>query len=298
MTDWPAIEEPELLERLALADDEFGEFVARLAASIPARPYDQAALDVALGYPWPRPPGAFELRDGEARPLAEMRAAERDEAIRRGTGGEEPRLPLLAIGSNAAPEALERKFAHFERPADRELLVVSGHLHGFDVGVAPQPTLYGSLPATLFPGPGTEVATAVLWVTATQFTQLTWTELSYRLGRLHTPFTAEELDLRFDDVLVFVSRFGAFAPDGDPLALAAVPARHRTAEPLTQQALLDRAARIALGDEADAETLVRATCEDMGALSALTRERLWRHSQPFESEAWEPFPTASAIEKR
>ncbi len=294
MTDWPAIDEPELLERLALADEEFGEFIGRLAASIPPRPFDQAALDIALGYPWPRPSGAFELRDGEPRPLAGMTAAERERAIRRGTGGEEPRLPLLAIGSNAAPEALQRKFAHFERAADRDLLVVSGHLHGFDVGVAPQPTLYGSLPATLFPSPGTEVATAVLWVTATQFTQLTWTELSYSLGRLHTPFTAEELDLHFDDVLLFVSRFGTFAPDGVPLALAPIPARHRSADALTQQALLDRAAQIALGDEADAESLVRAICEDMGALSTLTRERLWRHSQPFESDAWEPFPAAGA----
>ncbi len=292
MTDWPAIDEPELLARLALPDDEFEHFIAELVGNVPPRPFDRAAFDLALGYPWPRPPGAFELRDGEAHPLAEMTAAEREAAVRRGTGAEEPRLPLLAIGSNAAPEQLERKFAHFERPADRSLLAVSGHLHGFDVGAAPQPTLYGSLPATLFPSPGTEVATTVLWVTATQFTQLTWTELSYRLGRLHTPFTAEQLDLRFDDVLLFVSRFGAFAPDGAPVALSAIPAHHRTAEALSQQQLLDRAAAIALGEDADAESLVRATQEDMTALSTLTRERLWRHSQPFESPNWEPFPTA------
>ena len=32
---------------------------------------------------------------------------------RRFTGADSGRLPVLAIGSNAAPEALERKFAHF-----------------------------------------------------------------------------------------------------------------------------------------------------------------------------------------
>src|SRR6185437_5226036 len=102
----------------------------------------------------------------------------------------------------------------------------------------------GSMPATIFPSPATEVAATILWVTAAQFTQLTWSELSYWLGRLHTPFAVAEAEVGFDDVLVFVSRLGTFCPAGEPVALAAVPARHRTATALTQEQLLDATAAL------------------------------------------------------
>ena len=104
------------------------------------------------------------------------------------------------------------------------MLALTGRLREFDVGVAAQPTMYGSLPATLFPSPGTAVSATILWVTPAQFTQLTWSEFTYRLGRLRTRFEVEETGAGFDQVLVFVSRFGAFCPDGEPVALAAMPA--------------------------------------------------------------------------
>jgi hypothetical protein len=195
----------------------------------------------------------------------------------------EDRHPILAFGSNAAPTTLARKFAHFEDPRDREVLVLAGDLHDFDVGAAATVAIYGAMPATLFESPGTAVRAAVLYTTDAQATQLTWSELSYRFGRLD--------EVRFGDktisVLAYANRFGAFAPDGHPLALAAVPARDRSAPALTQRELLDRAA--GLMGLADADAVVHAVHEDPARVFALVREYVRPRALPFASERWTPY---------
>jgi hypothetical protein len=283
------ITEPQLLERLAMDDRQFGEYVRGLAGSLPAREYEEGALAHALGYPWERPGRSYRLSDAGVEPLEEMSPAERDEAIAEHSAGDEGRRPLLAIGSNGAPEVLRRKFAHFPDPGDRALLALTGRLHEFDVGYAAQPAIYGSLPATLFPSPGTAVSATVLWVTPAQFTQIAWSELSYRLGRLETRFEVDEGGAAFDEVLVFVSRFGAFRVEGEPVALAAVPAEGRTARALTQEQVLDAAAALAIGPGAKAEELVRALYEDFVGFVPRLVETVNRESAPFVSERWTPF---------
>lgn len=289
MPDWPPISEPELLARLALPDEEFKALVAELARGLPVREYEAGALERALGYPWERPAGSYEWRDGEVRALGELPEPEREEVIGRYTEGSGARLPLLSIGSNAAPEVLGRKFGHFPEGEERAVLALAGHLHEFDIGAAAQPTIYGSMPATVFESSGTAVAATVLWVTPDQFTQLTWSEVTYHLGRLHTRFEVADADVSFDDVLVFASRFGTFCIDGEPAALAAVPARNRTARAYTQQELLDHAARLALGPGADAEALVRAIHEDLDALLPKVAATVRRQGRPLRSERWVPF---------
>jgi hypothetical protein len=283
------ITDPQLRERLAMDDRRFGEYVRGLAGALPAREYDHGALARALGYPWERPTGSYRLSDAGVDLLEEMSPAERDEAIAEHSAGAGERLPLLAIGSNGAPDVLRRKFAHFPDRPDRAVLALSGRLHEFDVGFAAQPALYGSMPATLFPSPGTAVAATVLWVTPAQFTQLAWSELSYRLGRLGTRFEVEEGGAVFDEVLVFVSRFGAFRVGGEPVALAAVPASGRTARALTQEQALDAAAALAIGPEANAEVLVRAIFEDFAGLIPSLVETVNREGLPFASGRWTPF---------
>lgn len=271
--------------------EEFAAFITTVVAQLAPRNCDAAAVELALGYPWARPPGSYLLTPGRVEMLGNMAAESRERLIARFTVGGE-RLPVLAIGSNAAPEVLERKLAHFAAEDDRAVLALTGRLHDFDVGAAAQPTLYGSMPATLFPSPGTAVCATVLWVTPAQFTQLTWSELSYRLGKLRTRFDVEESATSFDEVLVFVSRFGAFCVDGRPVALAAIPANDRTASALTQEQLLDDAAALAIGPEAKAETLVRAIFEDMAGIGPRFATTVNRASLPFSSEQWTPFSPA------
>jgi hypothetical protein len=283
------ITDPKLLERLAMDDRRFGEYVRGIVGALPRREYGDDALALALGYPWERPAVSYRLSDTAVDLLEEMGPAERDEAIAEYSGGAGERLPLLAIGSNGAPDVLRRKFAHFPDPADRAVLALTGHLHEFDVGFAAQPALYGSMPATLFPSAGTAVATTLLWVTPEQFTQLAWSELSYRLGRLETRFEVEEGGAVFDQVLAFVSRFGAFQVGGEPVALAAVPAEGRRARALTQEQALDAAAVLALGPEANAEALVRAIFQDLPGLVPSIVETVNPAGLPFASERWTPF---------
>jgi hypothetical protein len=290
---WPPITEPELLERLAMDDRGFERFIAELVAAMPVRTYDAAALALAVGYPWERPPGSYLLSAAGVEPLESMSAAERELTVERFTATD-GRSPLLAIGSNASPEALERKFAHFPDANDRAVLALTGRLQDFDVGVAPQPTIYGAMPATLFPSPRTAVCATVLWVTPVQFTQLTWSELSYRLGSLQARFETDDGSASFDEVLLFVSRFGAFCIDDKPVALAAIPADGRTADALTQEQLLDAAARLAIGADATAELLVRAIFEEPEPIARKIAATVHRESLPFASELWTPFRATPA----
>jgi hypothetical protein len=286
----PPIADPELIERLAMDDEQFRVFVAMFLAAIPPRTCDAAAFALACAYPWVRPAGSYLLgADGGVELLAELGEPARERLIECFAAPDGERLPLLAIGSNAAPETLQRKFAHFPDPADRTVLAVHGRLHEFDVGFAAHPALYGALPATIFPSPGTAVAALLLWVTPTQFTQLTWSELSYRLGRLRTRFDVDDAGERFEEVLVYVSRWGAMCVDGAPVALAAVPAERRTATALTQREALDLAAAMALGPGAGAAQLVRAVFEDLAGLGPALAATVHRAGLAFASERWTPY---------
>lgn len=286
----PPIAEPELIERLSMDDEQFRAFIATFIAAIPPRECDAAAFAWACAYPWVRPAGSYLLSaDGGVELLSAQDQPDRERLIERLAAPDGERLPLLAIGSNAAPEVLRRKFAHFADPADRTVLAVHGRLHEFDVGFAAQPALYGALPATIFPSPGTAVEAMLLWVTPTQFTQLTWSELSYRLGRLRTRFEVDDADERFEEVLVYVSRWGALCVDDAAVALAAVPAQGRTATALTQHEALELAAAMTLGPDAGAEQLVHAVFEDLAGLGPALAATLHRAGRPFASARWTPY---------
>jgi hypothetical protein len=294
VSGWPSIAEPELLKRLAMDDREFEAFTRTLMTQIPPRTYDAASFARALAYPWTRPEGSYLLRGGAVGLLGELAAEERERVIRQLTAAEGGRLPVLAFGSNAAPEVLERKLAHFPGENDRAVLALTGRLRHFDVGASAHAAIYGAMPATLFPSSRTAVCATVLWVTPAQLTQLAWSEISYRLGKLRTRFEVDESATSFDEVLAFVSRFGAFCVEGSPVALAAVPASGRTADALTQEQLLDAAAALAIGPGATAETLVRAIFEDMGQIGPRIAATVWRASLPFASERWTTFSPESA----
>ena len=261
----------ELRERLLLEAEAFDALLSSWLGAVAPRACGPEEIEWGLAYPWERPPDSYLLRDGEV--LAPDDAYTHD------------RHPILAFGSNAAPSTLLRKFGHFEDARDRDILVLAGDLHDYDVGAAATIAIYGAMPATLFPSPGTSVRAAVLYATDAQATQLTWSELSYHFGRLDG--VRFDGDRELDSVLAYVNRFGTFAPDGEPLALAAVPASGRTAEALTQRELLDRAARL-LGLE-DADAVVRAVHDDAGDVFRRVREHIRPHAQPFDSPHWTPY---------
>lgn len=280
-TCWPPIEEPELVRRLGLDHDAFVATYCGFLRDVGRRPFGEADWELALGYPWVRPAGSFALDGERAGPLdGAATAAWRD-----------GRWPLLAIGSNGAPTTLARKFAHLPR-AERRVAVESGSLDGLDVVATAFPTVYGSFAATLVPSPHATLRASLLWVTTAQLTALAWTETSYLLGRLD--------GLRFvpdvsggpepESVLAFASRWGALTVGGAPCPLAALPAEGRDGIGWSQQALLDHAAGLVLGDGARGRDLAEGIFTDLVGTAQAIRAALEPHARPLRDGRWTRYP--------
>lgn len=299
---WPPITEPLLRERLGMDDAAFLGFIEAAFCSLPPRRCTAEALATALAYPWDRPDRSY-LLDGETVELLDdLDPAQRAKLLADPAQPAAPlvdpalvpdsasRHPLLAFGSNGAPATLARKLAHLPT-AERRLLVLVGELHGFDIGAAAHPTGYGTMAATPFESRGTAVRAAVLWVTAVQLTQLTWTEISYRLGRLApTVFAPDQPAAEpVTSVLAYVSRWGTFCPGGAPVALAAVPATGRSAPALSQEEVLGAAAGIGFEADAGAAALVRAVFEDPAGFVAGAGTRIRASGRPLTADAWTPW---------
>jgi hypothetical protein len=268
---------------MALGDDEWLPAVMARAADVDGPPFTEAAYQFGIGYPWDRPAGSYLLRDGEVRPIADvdLEAFTAD------------RHPLVTFGANGAPHRLIERFAGFADPADRDVLVLTGHLHDFDVGANVVPVPYGAVPAILFHCPGAEVRAAVLWLTPLQVETVVFAELGYRLGRLdHAQFEIDEVDVTIDVVFAFVGRTGALRLDGQPVALAAVPARVRTARAMTQEELLAALGVLAFGPGTTPRDIARRCFEDHGSVVQALLPLTAPTALQLPADSWTPFPSA------
>lgn len=270
MAQWPPIEDAKLAARLAMSNDQFAALALKLARRIPAQEYSPAALERALGYPWARPAESFVLSRGDV------------EALDAGTWeriAAEPRFALIAFGSNGSPEALIRKFADLGALAD-DLPVAVGTLDGFAIKPSAHLAIYGALPATIILAAGAVCRAALLLVTAGQFAAIARTELNYELVRIDGGAFAPDLPLPIDaSLFAWVSRHGALRPD---------------LEFADQSAVLDHAARLALGPAANAEDLVRRTLEDYAWSVTDAQPRLATQASPFDRAAWDAFSSSRA----
>ena len=95
---------------------------------------------------------------------------------------------------------------------------------------------------------------------------------------------------RVDHVLAFSSRWGSHCVDGEIAALAALPARGRTAPEFTQDELLGRLAAEAIGAEATARDLVAWIFEDFAAAAERIAPLTQAGSRPFSSDHWTLYP--------
>jgi hypothetical protein len=289
MPDWPPLVDHALQERLALDQPAFESMLAGFLDLLPARPDEAESMyRQAIAYPWDRPTGSFVFDGERAQPLAAGAVADFLE------GDVGPRFPLLAIGSNGAASTLARKLAHLPEQ-HRRLIAFAGRVDDLDIGPAAMVTVYGAVPATPFVSPGAAVHASVLWVTAEQLTALTWTEVSYFLGRLSpVRFVADDAGVEVDHVLLYASRFGSLTIDDAPIALAALPAAGRTARALTQVELLDHVARLAIGVGSDGVDLVRHLAASPAETLAACRDALRGGAAPFAPDAWAAYPASPA----
>lgn len=211
----------------------------------------------AYDYPYAAPQQDFLFSAGAARPLA-------------ATFDLRDRQPVIAVGSNRAPEQLARKFGD---GIGTEIPVTWARMHGFDVVYSAHLAGYGSVPATLHPSPGTAVRVAVTWLTADQLARMHETE---QVGRnyVYGTFEAGLLDLGAGRPELpagcYITKLGALALDGAPVALAEVEAAAR------RYAALPQPAKIALlhrhfGGGEDIETWLLSL---IGPENAARRDRL------------------------
>ncbi|KAG2432692.1 hypothetical protein HYH02_006676 [Chlamydomonas schloesseri] len=91
--------------------------------------------------------------------------------------------PVLAIGSNAGPEQLRRKYPVEAFPG-AVIPVVQIQLHGFDVAYTPYLASYGSCTATLEASLGTCVTIFITYLTEPLMERMHATEGGYNLTRL------------------------------------------------------------------------------------------------------------------
>jgi hypothetical protein len=183
----------------------------------------------ALDYPFAIPERSFVFVAGEVREPGEVEID---------TAG---RTPLLAYGSNAAPEMLRRKLGEGPDPA----LLLRAVLHDFDAVYSDHVSAYGAVPATLHAGPGTELPVFVAYLSETQLELIAQSEPNYELRRLRgVECRLEDDGEALTELDAYLSRHG-FLPDeaGSPLALSAIPARGRTFAAVDQAEAKRRRAR-------------------------------------------------------
>ncbi|HTI88693.1 MAG TPA: hypothetical protein VL966_18995 [Alphaproteobacteria bacterium] len=152
------------------------------------------------------------------------------------------RTPVLASGSNRAPERLAQKFRALFPAA--LIPVTRAHLGGFDSVYCAHVTSYGSVPATLHPSPGTRVALHVTWLTDDELACMHETEqpgINYHFARLRNlDLTLDDGRMGFAQAYAYLSVHGAALFDGAPVALAAIEATARRFPARDQNAMLAR----------------------------------------------------------
>lgn len=151
------------------------------------------------------------------------------------------RTPVLALGSNAAPTQLRRKFVGLEGYIPVSRAVVFDHVVVYSAHL----TRYGALPATLFEYPGGFTFVAITWLDEAQLARMHETEA---LGVNYDYVELSDIRLEHDGELpeadaanrigTYVSRHGPLRHGGLPIRLAETASSGCPLPALTQPAAL------------------------------------------------------------
>lgn len=178
-------------------------------------------MDVAfpLGYPFDVPSHSFLWVAGRTE-LVSSSSLIPDPTTRRHA--------ILAIGSNASPAQLTRKFGddRFVDPSSPDgcIPVISAEVDGVDVVYGAHLAEYGALPATLVDTPGSCAHVFVTWLTTAQLERMNETEglgPSYQLRQV-TKVRSQGKDV--DSAMSYVTVEGVAVLDGGPLGLVGIQA--------------------------------------------------------------------------
>ena len=193
----------------------------------------------------------------------------------------EDRRPVIAVGSNMSPLQLARKFPD---PDYGPIPVTRMRLKDFDSVYSTHFTTYGSIPATLFPSPGTTVTLFLTWLSPRQEERMHETEtLSenygfYRLDDIE--MTVEHGPDALNQLFGYLSSRGAVAIEGEPVCLAEVPAEGRRWRSLDQTGI-QQYARERFAPDSSLEDFIRENIENE-PLRRTRTDVLHENAIPFE----------------
>jgi hypothetical protein len=233
----------------------------------------------ALSYPYDRPSGSFVVDTATRRVLPASGADAADLA--------DGRRVVLAVGSNAAPSQLFRKFAEFT--GDRTIPVIAADAADIDVVFAARMSTYGAIPATVASSPGTTAHVKLTLLSPGQLERMNETESLgdvYELVELAADrirVGGQGLDVVIPaagPVACYRAIAGPMAVNGAPVALEAVRATRRRWPAHTEARMLDRLAA-ALG--LDRGALVHRVVDDAAYRVALDARLRSRGSVPPDS---------------
>lgn len=202
-------------------------------------PDDAARLAWARAYPFEAPERSYIYHADGIKPF--------DPAATAG------RTPVLAIGSNRAPDRLRQKFGH---DPNQEVPVQQARLKNFDIVYSTHVTNYGSAPAMLQVSPGTEIDLWLTWLSDEQLPIMHATEIAaanYDFAALTGVRVLLDDGRRIGTIHAYVGRRGHFTHNRAPLAMAAVPAQYRRypqADTATALAHMHRKAKVSEGLDA------------------------------------------------
>ena len=217
----------------------------------------------ALDYPYERHESAFWLDDGAVQPDPDPLLARRN------------RIPVLAYGSNAAPEQLARKFSG--RSCGAGLYVEPVTLDGWEVVYAARLTRYGAIPARIVTDTDCSASVHLTWLSEDQAAWMDRTEgAHYTRGAL--PFGAvKDCDDRpIDGVVGYLDGGSPLVVDGSNAALAAIATAGRSLPAYHTNVLLQRAAG-GIGHEGALHEFALRLVRDVGfaeTIAALLRRGL------------------------
>ncbi len=222
-----------------------------MAAMTNARPRHDV-VHWAQSYPFGPPGDSYLFRDGEPVPLEDPERAVKG------------RMPVIASGSNAAPAQLARKYENFVRGAG--IPVTRVHVGEFDSVYNAHITAYGSVPATLFPSPGTVLETFITWLDDEELAVMHATEqpgINYHFAELKGLTLEVEGIGPLDAAFAYISVVGCLSHEGAPVSLAEVAARGR---------------RYAARSQGEMQAVIRDRTAPGAAIEAFIRENVENES--------------------
>lgn len=185
-------------------------------------------LEHAAAYPFdiPRRSYVFNPLDGTSGPFNYDMIC--DDAL----------IPVAAVGSNASPSQLRRKFPP-DGPLTDPIPVLHIEFRGVNTVYAARVSTYGSIPATAFPSPGTWIRLHITFLNDRQLERMNQTEslgVGYELAEMPGNCAPQ---LHGRQILTFAARSGALMVDGQPAALECTPASNRVFAEISEMQAID-----------------------------------------------------------